>query len=92
MAETKRVRATIAGRVQGVWYRASTQEQAERLGVSGWVRNLPGGSVEAVFEGSPDAVAAMVRWCWEGPPQASVSDVSVEEEAPEGLDGFRVTG
>jgi acylphosphatase len=92
MAEATRVRATISGRVQGVWYRARTQEEAERLGVAGWVRNLPNGSVEAVFEGAPEAVAAMVSWCWDGPPQAAVDNVATREETPEGAVGFRISG
>lgn len=92
MQDIIRTRAIIAGRVQGVWYRARTQERAETLGLSGWVRNLPDGSVEAVFEGEPASVAAAVEWCREGPPHAVVESVDVRDESPEGLTGFRITG
>ena len=92
MADAIRTHAIITGRVQGVWYRAKTQEAAERLGVSGWVRNLPDGSVEAVFEGDPQAVATVIEWCWEGPPQAIIENVSTRDEAAEGISGFQVIG
>ena len=85
-----RMRALVSGRVQGVFFRDSTQEKAEALGLSGWVRNLPDGRVEAVFEGSEDRVAEMISWCEEGPPMASVEEVSTEQEEPEGLAGFEV--
>jgi acylphosphatase len=80
----------ISGRVQGVWYRQSTADEAERLGVRGWVRNLSDGRVEAVAEGSAHAVAALERWCWSGPRGARVVTVEVREEPVEGLRGFRV--
>jgi acylphosphatase len=92
MDSTVRVHAIVTGRVQGVWFRARTQERAESLGVSGWVRNLPDGAVEAVFEGPRDAVDAVVEWCREGPDHASVDDIATREEPPEGLAGFRITG
>ena len=76
----KRVHVYISGRVQGVWFRAYTKEEAERLGVKGWVRNLPDGRVEAVFEGKEDKVEEMVRWCHAGSPQAKVTQVEVIEE------------
>lgn len=85
-----RTRALISGRVQGVFFRDSTREKAEALGLSGWVRNTPDGGVEAVFEGSEDRVAEMISWCEEGPPTARVQDVSTEQENPEGLTGFEV--
>lgn len=59
-------------------------------GVSGWVRNLPDRSVEAVFEGPPDSVSAVVDWCRSGPPHAVVASVEVTEESPEGLIGFSI--
>lgn len=80
----------VAGRVQGVWFRAATRKTARRLGVSGWVRNLADGRVEAVFEGSLPAVEAAVAWCDEGPEGATVADVRVAWEQPEGLTGFEV--
>jgi len=92
MTSITRTRVIVTGRVQGVWFRGQTQEQAESLGVAGWVRNLPDGSVEAVFEGANEAVAAVVKWCWDGPPHASVENVAERSETPEGLTGFRVTG
>lgn len=86
----KRVHVHVSGKVQGVFFRATTRERAVEEGVSGWVRNLPDGRVEAVFEGEEDAVDAMVEFCKEGSPAASVEDVEVEEEEPEGLEGFQV--
>jgi acylphosphatase len=80
----------VTGRVQGVWFRESTRRAAEARGVAGWVRNLPGGAVEAVFEGRPDAVAAMVAFCRVGPPAAHVAAVAVEDEAPQGAAGFAI--
>ena len=85
-----RRRVTVQGRVQGVWFRGSTERRARALGLSGWVRNRPDGSVEAVFEGSRGAVDAALAFCREGPPGARVERVDVCEEAPEGLDGFDV--
>jgi len=78
----KRLHCWIEGRVQGVAFRAYTQYQAHLLGVSGWVRNLPDGRVEAVFEGDDAAVEAMVKWCRQGPPAARVTAVEVVEEEP----------
>lgn len=80
MTEKKAVRADIEGRVQGVNFRMATAQAADRLGVYGWVRNKPDGSVEALLEGDADRVDAMVKWCHEGPPVASVTNVTVEEE------------
>ncbi|NPB09948.1 MAG: acylphosphatase [Thermodesulfobacteria bacterium] len=76
----KRVHVYISGRVQGVWFRAYTKEQADRLGITGWVRNLPDGRVEAVFEGDEDKIEEMIRWCHVGSPQAKVTHVEVIEE------------
>ncbi len=80
----KRVHALISGRVQGVWYRASTRQEAIRLGLSGWVKNLPDGRVELVAEGPAQAVDALIKWCHKGPPYAAVDKVDVEEQAPTG--------
>ncbi len=91
MADVRRVRIVVNGRVQGVWYRGSMQQEAERLGVAGWVKNCLDGSVEAVVEGTPAVIDALIAWCWKGPPAARVDDVAVHEEAPQGLRGFRVT-
>jgi acylphosphatase len=73
-----------------VFFRDSTAEQARSRGVAGWVRNRPDGSVEAVFEGDPDAVESMVRFCRSGPSSADVDDVEDSEESPERLSGFEV--
>jgi len=85
-----RAHVFVSGRVQGVFFRATTEETATERGVDGWVRNLEDGRVEAVFEGPESAVESMVEFCHEGSDAASVADVAVEYEAPEGLDGFRV--
>jgi acylphosphatase len=84
----RRVRAH--GRVQGVFFRDSTRQEALARGVAGWVTNTPDGSVEAVFEGPPEAVDAMVDFVRSGPGVADVEDLEVTEEEAEGLDGFRV--
>ena len=84
----RRVRAT--GRVQGVFFRDSTRREAERRGVAGWARNRPDGSVEAVFEGPPDAVEALVEFTRAGPGHAEVDALDVASEEPEGLRGFDV--
>ena len=76
----KRAHVLVRGRVQGVWFRGSTEEEATRLGINGWIRNLPDGSVEAVFEGPEEAVHEMVAWCRMGPRFAHVSDVEVDFE------------
>jgi len=73
--EMSRAHLVIKGMVQGVFFRASTQETAVRLGLKGWVRNLPDGSVEAVFEGPAEKVKQAVEWCYKGPPGARVSEI-----------------
>ena len=67
----------ISGRVQGVFYRASAQQEAMRLGLVGEVRNLPGGQVEAIVEGPKERVEEFIDWCWRGPPSADVENVRV---------------
>lgn len=88
----KRVRVQITGRVQGVFFRDSTRQEAERLGVTGWVRNRADGSVEGVFEGPQASVDQLVAWCEEGPARADVDNVAIEQEDPTGEfdGGFRV--
>ncbi len=73
-----RAHLLIAGRVQGVFFRACTQEEAWKRKLTGWVKNLPDGRVEAVFEGDEADVQSMIKWCHSGPPHASVTNVSVE--------------
>jgi acylphosphatase len=87
---TVRRRVTAHGRVQGVFFRDSTREEAERLGVAGWVRNTGEGTVEAVFEGDAEAVESLVELCRSGPGSADVERLDVDEEEPEGLQGFKV--
>ena len=82
----------IYGFVQGVGFRFSVGRAANLRGVSGWVRNRADGAVEAVFEGAPEDVDALVAFCRRGPRGAEVERIEVEEESPEGLAGFRVTG
>jgi acylphosphatase len=74
----------ISGRVQGVFFRACTQEEAQKRNLTGWVRNLYDRRVEAVFEGEEEPVKSMISWCHSGPPHAVVSEVSVEIEEPRG--------
>ena len=90
--EGERVRAHvwIAGRVQGVMFRAYTVDEASVRGVTGWVGNIPDGRVEAVFEGERAVVEAMIAWCRKGPPAARVSSVEVAWEEPTGERGFEV--
>ena len=90
MGDVERKRVTVHGEVQGVFFRDSTREEAERRGVAGWVTNRSDGSVEAVCEGDPEAVAAMGDFCREGPSRADVTRVDEAGEEPEGLDGFEV--
>ncbi|MBF0624789.1 MAG: acylphosphatase [Magnetococcales bacterium] len=83
----------MTGRVQGVWFRESTRREAERLGASGWVRNLPDGSVEARIYGPPAVVEALVAWCRQGSPMAQVlgfTDDFCSEESGSPPSGFRI--
>ena len=84
-------RVVVHGRVQGVFFRASCRRAAQEARVAGWVRNLPDGSVEALFEGPDDGVRRMVEWAHHGPPHASVDRVEVIDEQPTGTAGFAVT-
>ena len=85
-----RRRVIVSGRVQGVFFRDTTRRRAEAVGVAGWIRNAPDGTVEAVFEGEPRAVEEMVEFCRRGPGRAEVSSVEVTDEEPEGLSGFEI--
>lgn len=81
-------RFVVSGRVQGVWFRASTRDQAQRLGIAGHARNLPDGRVEVVACGSEAALDALAAWLWRGPELARVEDVTSEtlpEQAPSGF-------
>ena len=88
MAGEVRKRVVVHGKVQGVFFRDSTEKEASSKGVAGWVRNLDDGTVEAVFEGDSGAVDAMVDFCQSGPSRADVDRVEVDDEEPEGLSGF----
>jgi acylphosphatase len=90
MSEVARRRVVVHGHVQGVFFRGTTRREAQRRGVSGWVSNRPDGAVEAVFEGSPEAVEAMVDFCSGGPRGADVDRMETSDEEPEGLAGFDV--
>ena len=83
-------RVRVTGRVQGVFFRAWSAEEARSLGVTGWVRNTPDGSVEALVEGDEMAVHQFIALLREGPPLAQVAQVAVEEADPEGNDRFEV--
>ena len=87
----KRAHVRVSGQVQGVFFRDATRQKAEELGLAGWVRNVPEGQVEALFEGPSEKVEEMVRWCEEGPQRASVENVDTDFENAEGdLEGFEV--
>jgi acylphosphatase len=90
MTERTRAHVFVSGRVQGVYFRATTREEAQRRDVDGWVRNLDDGRVEAVFEGASEAVSEMVEFCHEGSDDARVEDVDVTYETPRDADGFRI--
>jgi acylphosphatase len=86
-----RYRVLISGRVQGVFFRDTCRRMAREHGVSGWVRNLPDGQVEAVFEGRPEDVDRLVAWARRGPSRAAVAGVTVRAEQPEGLSTFLIS-
>jgi acylphosphatase len=85
-----RRRVVAHGRVQGVWFRESARRQAERHGLSGWVRNRPDGTVEAELEGPAEDVELVARWFAHGPPDARVDGLDVIELPPAGGQGFSV--
>jgi acylphosphatase len=83
-----RARAVIRGRVQGVFFRAETRDRARSLGLSGWVRNVPDGTVEAVFEGDRERIESILGWCRQGPALAQVDEVQIEWLEPANEEGF----
>lgn len=86
-----RVHLWISGRVQGVFFRSATYEQARTFGLAGWVRNLPDRRVEAVFEGEAGRVKEIINWCHHGPPSAQVTNVEVSYETFTGeFSGFEI--
>ena len=90
MSDPVAKRVVVHGSVQGVFFRDSMRRRAESRGVSGWARNCADGTVEALFEGDPDAVDSMVAFAREGPRAAQVEHVDVSDAAPEGGDGFQI--
>ena len=90
MSDRTRAHVFVSGTVQGVYYRANTRDTAREVSVDGWVRNLPDGRVEAVFEGPEETVESMVEWCHDGSPAAEVTEVDVEYEEPDSEDGFEI--
>ena len=84
------IRLIIKGKVQGVYYRQSTREKAQQLGVSGTVKNLADETVEILASGTSDQLQQLKEWCRKGPPRALVTDVQEESLAPENFDGFRI--
>jgi acylphosphatase len=92
IAAVKRVRVVVEGRVQGVFFRSTCASLARRRGLTGFVRNLPDGRVEAAFEGIDDDVDALVAWCGVGPDHARVDGVEITAEEVRGERDFRVAG
>ena len=84
-------RCIIDGKVQGVFYRASTYEKAIKLGLNGWVRNLPDGRVESLIQGDEQIVDQMIDWFWQGSTQSEVTSVQCYDETPVDTDSFTVT-
>lgn len=85
-----RIHVFISGYVQGVFFRSYTAQKAKSLDLAGWVRNLPDGRVEAVFEGPKDKIEKMIKWCWKGSPASQVEKVEEIEEKEEGLREFEI--
>ena len=91
MANLARAQVLISGRVQGVFYRAYTRDQAVARGLTGWVRNLPDGRVAAVFEGDREKIEGMLAWCRQGPPYAAVDEVLTDWQPHQGeFQGFSI--
>jgi len=89
--ERVRAHVWVSGRVQGVYFRSYAEDEATFRKVAGWIRNLPDGRVEVVFEGSPAAVEALIQWCYRGSPASDVTGVEVTWEDVRGEVGFRVS-
>lgn len=86
----ERAHIIFNGHVQGIYFRAFVKENAEKLGINGWVRNLSDGSVEAIFEGDIELIKRLIEICRFQHPLANVTDVRIEWESPEGIKGFRI--
>jgi acylphosphatase len=83
------IQCYVSGKVQGVWYRASTKDEARRLGITGWARNLPDGRVEVLACGEAEKVAALYEWLKHGPELAKVTEVTYEEQPLQDVQGFQ---
>jgi acylphosphatase len=86
----KRAKVIVHGAVQGVFFRVEARDRARSLGLAGWVRNVPDGTVEAVFEGDDERVESIVEWCRRGPAGARVEEVEVDWSESEGEEGFSI--
>jgi acylphosphatase len=86
----KTISITVSGKVQGVFFRQSSQEMADGLGVTGTVKNQPNGDVRIIATGSKEQLDALVKWCHQGPRRAEVASVTIEELSPENFEGFRI--
>lgn len=86
----ERAHIIFEGHVQGIYFRAFVKENAEKLGINGWVKNLPDGSVEAVFEGDAQLINELIDICRSQHPLAVVTNVKIEWESPEGINGFKI--
>lgn len=91
MTEKYCIHCVIEGRVQGVWFRASTQTEAKRLGLVGWVRNLPSGQVEVLAAGEKESLEKLYNWLQSGPPLAEVKNITYEELPWQEFDRFSIT-
>lgn len=87
---TAAVHIVVRGRVQGVWFRASAQERASGLHLTGWVRNRPDGAVELHAEGDPEKLDQFIQWCREGPPAAKVTRLDTRSVDPQGMETFDI--
>ncbi len=86
----KHYKIRVYGKVQGVWFRKGTQEEAEKIGINGWVKNLPDGSVYIEAEGSEEQLNRLTQWCYRGTPAANPSNVETEEGNVTGFTGFEI--
>ncbi len=92
MKNMVRAHVIVSGKVQGVFYRATTKETAENFGVNGWVKNRPDGNVEAIFEGDKKTVDLVLKWCSKGPLFAKVKEVNISWEEYSGeYSDFRIS-
>jgi acylphosphatase len=86
----KTIRLIIKGKVQGVFFRATAKDIADRLGIKGWVRNLPDNNVEIIATAADEHLAQLIEWCKKGPPRAIVDEVIIEDAEAQAVKGFRI--